>query len=50
MIKWKSEGTKLYQKLPSDCLNSLKECIPKTNKTASINQGQTYKTWNKTKE
>ena len=50
MIKWKSEGTKLYQKLPSDCVNSLKECIPNTKKIASKNQDQVYKTWNKTKE
>ena len=50
MIKWKSEGTKLYQKLPSDCVNSLKECIPNTKKKASKNQDHVYKTWNKTKE
>jgi carbonic anhydrase/acetyltransferase-like protein (isoleucine patch superfamily) len=28
MIAWKKEGTKLYQKLPSDCYASLKECEP----------------------
>lgn len=28
MIAWKSEGTTLYQKLPIDCQQTLKECIP----------------------
>ena len=28
MIDWKTQGTKLYQKLPSDCFNTLKECEP----------------------
>jgi len=28
MIRWKSEGTKLYQQLPDDCRNSLRACEP----------------------
>ena len=28
MLSWKTEGTALYQKLPSDCYDSLKECEP----------------------
>ena len=28
MIKWKTEGTKLYQQLPQDCRDSLKPCEP----------------------
>lgn len=28
MIAWKTEGTKLYQQLPSDCHQHLKECEP----------------------
>ncbi|MEQ9188434.1 MAG: transferase hexapeptide repeat family protein [Cryomorphaceae bacterium] len=28
MIAWKSEGTRLYQQLPSDCHASLKACEP----------------------
>jgi len=34
MLIWKNEGTKLYQKLPSDCFNSLKECIPNKKKNS----------------
>ena len=28
MIEWKTEGTRLYQQLPGDCFESLKECEP----------------------
>ena len=28
MINWKTEGTKLYQKLPAECYSSLKPCEP----------------------
>lgn len=28
MIEWKREGTKLYQELPGQCYNGLKECAP----------------------
>lgn len=35
MIEWKTEGTKLYQQLPGQCYNSLKECTPLTQEPAS---------------
>ncbi len=28
MINWKTEGTKLYQALPTECFNNLKPCEP----------------------
>lgn len=28
MIAWKTKGTKLYQKLPADCYESLRPCLP----------------------
>ena len=28
MIDWKTQGTKLYQQLPADCYNTLRECEP----------------------
>lgn len=28
MIAWKTMGTKLYQRLPEDCFNTLKQCEP----------------------
>jgi len=28
MIKWKTQGTELYQKLPNECFDTLKECQP----------------------
>jgi phenylacetic acid degradation protein len=51
MIAWKTEGTKLYQQLPKDCFDSLKECEPlreiePNRPVASAN----YQTWNKTKK
>lgn len=30
MMVWKTEGTKLYQQLPADCLATLKNCAPDT--------------------
>lgn len=30
MIGWKTKGTKLYQQLPKDCQDTLKECEPLT--------------------
>ncbi|MEP1094496.1 MAG: transferase hexapeptide repeat family protein [Cyclobacteriaceae bacterium] len=51
MISWKTEGTKLYQKLPGECHETLKECEPlrevePDRPTASAN----YKTWNESKK
>ena len=50
MIAWKNEGTKIYQSLPMDCYNSLKETEPLTEPTKKIeNYFNKYKTWKKTK-
>ena len=50
MIKWKTEGTRLYQQLPADCRASWKECVPlrevEPNRPL---QASDYKTWNQTK-
>lgn len=51
MIAWKTEGTKLYQQLPKECYDTLKECEPLIEQepdrpTASA----AYKTWNETKD
>jgi phenylacetic acid degradation protein/carnitine operon protein CaiE len=50
MIAWKTEGTKIYQSLPSECQKSLKVTTPLT-KTIEKNENYTYKykTWKKTK-
>lgn len=46
MIAWKSKGTELYQKLPSECQQTLRPCkplleLPKDRKTMP----STYATW-----
>lgn len=51
MLKWKTEGTKLYQQLPSDLRETLKPCeplreIPSDRKI----QDNKYKTWKEEKE
>ncbi|SVD97837.1 uncharacterized protein METZ01_LOCUS450691, partial [marine metagenome] len=28
MLAWKTNGTKIYQQLPGECMNTLKECKP----------------------
>ena len=46
MLKWKTEGTKLYQKLANDCHTTLKECEPL--REAELNrpkQKSAYKIW-----
>lgn len=50
MIQWKTEGTALYQKLPSECHQTLEECDPlrevePNRPLASV----AYNTWNETK-
>ena len=50
MLIWKTEGTKIYQKLPKNCFESLKECIPNSKKTNFREDKVNYKTWNKTKK
>lgn len=51
MIAWKTEGTKLYQQLPKDCFDSLKECEPlremEPNRPIA---SADYQTWNQTKK
>jgi carbonic anhydrase/acetyltransferase-like protein (isoleucine patch superfamily) len=46
MISWKTEGTRLYQQLPQDCKNSLRECEPlrEVDKNRPKQQ-DVYKTW-----
>ena len=46
MIKWKTEGTKLYQQLPKDCKDSLKECEPlREEEKNRPNQEMKFKKW-----
>jgi len=50
MIKWKSEGTRIYQQLPADCYATLKPCeplreIPANRKIQDIG----FKTWKEKK-
>ena len=50
MIKWKSEGTKIYQKLPKECIDSLKETSPHSTHFDYKNEHtEKYKTWKKSK-
>lgn len=50
MLKWKTEGTKLYQQLPKECFDSLKECEPlRTEEPFSNPMKQDYSTWKKTR-
>ena len=50
MIDWKARGTKLYQQLPQDLRDSLKECKPLSELPASRVMGfPEYKTWNESK-
>lgn len=51
MIKWKTEGTKLYQKLPGQLKDTLKECEPLREQPEDrLNQSVNYETWGKRKE
>ncbi|HVX27374.1 MAG TPA: transferase hexapeptide repeat family protein [Parafilimonas sp.] len=51
MIKWKTEGTKLYQQLPKDMFASWKECEPLSElPTEQPNQQNVYQTWNDIKK
>jgi phenylacetic acid degradation protein len=51
MIKWKTEGTKLYQRLPKECQDTLIACEPlsKMEIDRPIASAE-YKTWNETKK
>ena len=51
MISWKTKGTELYQKLPIDCMKTLKECEPLTSVPADRpKQENLFKTWKKSKK
>lgn len=51
MIAWKTEGTKLYQKLPSELYATLIPCEPLREMPMPYNKPMTtYKTWNETKK
>ena len=46
MLRWKTEGTRLYQKLPSECFDSLKECEPlREIEPDRPDQSSNYKPW-----
>lgn len=50
MLKWKTEGTKIYRRLTEDCLTQMKETKP-LRKASGKKEKQkgNYKTWKKTK-
>lgn len=51
MISWKTKGTKLYQSLPKDCMDSLKECEPlRSIEKDRPKQEEMFKTWDKIKK
>jgi len=46
MLKWKTQGTKLYQQLPQDCKESLKKCEPlRAEEPDRPKQVMDYKIW-----
>jgi len=50
MIDWKSEGTKLYQKLPAEMFKNWKKCKPANRIIKkNISNNQNYQTWKQTK-
>lgn len=50
MLSWKTAGTKLYQQLPGECIDTLKACEPLRFREAfSPGQQDEYKTWKKSK-
>lgn len=51
MINWKTKGTALYQALPGECHDSLKECEPLREIEPNRPKQETmYSTWNKIKD
>ncbi len=51
MIKWKTEGTKLYQQLPKQMFLNWKECEPLRDVVEQTNlQHSNYQTWNESKK
>lgn len=50
MLDWKTKGTRLYQNLPQECYESLKECEPlREAEPNRPKQEKLYKTWNSIK-
>jgi phenylacetic acid degradation protein len=50
MIAWKTKGTSLYQQLPKDLYESLKECEPLREAPVNkVSMSDEYKTWKKSK-
>lgn len=50
MIQWKTMGTRLYQTLPMECKNTLKECEPlREIEKDRPSQDKMFETWNKIK-
>ena len=48
MIAWKTKGTELYQQLPLDCKNNMKECTPLKNEEPNRPmQKKDYEIWRK---
>ena len=48
-IDWKTKGTEYYQRLPKDCIENLKECLPLDSiEENRPNQVSDYKTWKST--
>jgi carbonic anhydrase/acetyltransferase-like protein (isoleucine patch superfamily) len=51
MIAWKTKGTKLYQSLPQDCLDSLRPCEPlREIENNRPSQEKLFDTWKKISE
>ena len=51
MLAWKTKGTELYQQLPKECYDLMKECVPLTiiEKNRKEKQKITFDTWKKSK-
>jgi len=50
MMKWKTDGTKIYQQLTGDCLTQMKETKPLRKVSDKKEKSkENYKTWKKTK-
>ena len=50
MISWKTKGTALYQALPNECYNTLRECEPlREIESNRPEQDKMYATWNSIK-
>ena len=51
MINWKSNGTKIYQNLPKECIDTLRQCQPLNEMPEDrILQKTNFKPWKETKK